>query len=356
MIFWRRAFFELFSLCVYEVLRDMSFWGRAFLSCLVCAFMRFWGRWFFEGVRFLSCLVCEFMRVWEVWVFEDVRFLSCLVCEFMRFWGIWFFEGVRFLSCLVCKRIRFWVIWVIEDVIFWAIRAHVWGKKTFMLNTTKKWWAPFTPTIVLQLAHCAPALNVKWGADVRLYSLLLNLTFPRNLIQHLLVLGDCGKRIVLKSQWGGEYKALCLNPYRLLIMKNINAFFSFHKRVFAERLTHNAPYLARVHAKLHLVAREIWCRGHKSAGRNKCAYDAGAKCDAQHVMCYGAKYGACGGRFHIDVFNKKLVLGLFIQAWMSTLSAFKRPRLMKLRWIRHGCMRKYTKKRNIVKKKIVSQC
>ena len=206
------------------------------------------------------------------------------------------------------------------------------------------------PTIVLHLAHCAPALNVKWGAWVRLYSLLLNLIFSRNLIHHLLVLGDCDKRIVLKSQWGGEYKALCLNPYCLLIMKNINAFFSFHKRVFAERLTHNAPYLARVHAKLHFVAREIWGCGHKSAGRNKCAYDAGAKCDAQHVMCYGARCGVCGGWFHIDVFNKKLVLGLFLQVRMSALSAFKRPRLLELRWLRHSCMRKYTKKWSIVKK------
>ena len=56
------------------------------------------------------------------------------------------------------------------------------------------------PTIVLHLVHYAPTFPLKWGAGLRLYSLLLNLTFPRNLIHHLLVLGDCGKRVVLKPQ------------------------------------------------------------------------------------------------------------------------------------------------------------
>ena len=182
----------------------------------------------------------------------------------------------------------------------------------------------FTPTIALHLAHYAPTFPLKWGVGLRLYSLSLNLIFPRNLIHHLLVLGDCGKRVVLKSQWSSEYKPLCLNPYSLLIMKNINAFFSFQKRVFAERLTHYAPYFFGVHAKPNLIAWKIRGCGHKSAGRNKYAYDTGAKCDAQHVTCYCAVCGVYGGRFHIDVFNEKLVLWLFLQIWMAALSTLKR--------------------------------
>ena len=45
-----------------------------------------------------------------------------------------------------------------------------------------------------------PLFPLEVGAGVRLYSLLLNFIFPRNLIHHLLVLGDCGKRVVLKPQ------------------------------------------------------------------------------------------------------------------------------------------------------------
>lgn len=45
-----------------------------------------------------------------------------------------------------------------------------------------------------------PLFPFEVGAGVQPYSLLLNLTFPRNLIHHLLILGDCGKRVVLKSQ------------------------------------------------------------------------------------------------------------------------------------------------------------
>ena len=38
MIFLGRAFFELFGLCVYEVLRDLIFLGRAFFELFFLCF------------------------------------------------------------------------------------------------------------------------------------------------------------------------------------------------------------------------------------------------------------------------------------------------------------------------------
>ena len=135
-------------------------------------------------------------------------------------------------------------------------------------------------------------------------------------------------------------------------MKNINAFFSFQKRVFAERLTHYAPYFFGVHAKPNLVAWEIRGSGHKGTSRNKYAYDAGAKCDVQHDTCYNAVCGVCDGWFHIDVFNKKLVLGLFLQIWIAALSTLKRPPAYEMKVIKASLYAQiYEKKRNNVKKK-----
>ena len=75
------------------------------------------------------------------------------------------------------------------------------GKDCFHVEHNKEVISTFLRQLYrVALGALRPRIKREVGAVVLPYSLLLNLTFPRNLIHHLLVLGDCGKRIVLKSQ------------------------------------------------------------------------------------------------------------------------------------------------------------
>ena len=74
------------------------------------------------------------------------------------------------------------------------------GKDNFHIEHNKEVISTFYANYRVALGALRPLFSFEVGVVVQPYSLLLNLTFPRNLIHHLLILGDCGKRIVLKSQ------------------------------------------------------------------------------------------------------------------------------------------------------------
>ena len=74
------------------------------------------------------------------------------------------------------------------------------GKDNFHVEYNKEVMSTVYANYRVAIDTLRPHFPLEVGAGVRLYSLLLNLIFPRNLIHHLLVLGDCGKRVVLKPQ------------------------------------------------------------------------------------------------------------------------------------------------------------
>lgn len=74
------------------------------------------------------------------------------------------------------------------------------GKDNFHVEYNKEVTSTVYANNRVAIGTLRPHFPLEVEAVVQPYSLLLNLTFPRNLIHHLLVLGDCGKRVVLKSQ------------------------------------------------------------------------------------------------------------------------------------------------------------